>query len=66
VFIIDLNNYANLMPTLCQLMHDADFIKKYGSGIYMINELAITRENFFKEIKEKFSSASDGKGFAFS
>jgi len=60
VFIINLNNYANFMPTLCQLMHDVGFIKKYNSGIYMINELAITRENFFKEIKEKFSSVCDG------
>lgn len=39
---MNLNNYANLMPTLRQLMHDVGFIKKYNSGIYMINELAIT------------------------
>jgi len=26
-------------PVLCQLMYDVGFIEKYGSGIYMINEL---------------------------
>jgi ATP-dependent DNA helicase RecG len=26
-------------PILCQLMYDVGFIEKYGSGIYMINEL---------------------------
>ena len=27
-------------PILCQLMYDVGFIEKYGSGIYMINELS--------------------------
>ena len=30
---MNLSNYANFMPTLCQLMYDIGFIEKYGFDV---------------------------------
>ena len=58
-------------PVLCQLMYDVGFIEKYGSGIYMINELCeewgIPRPEYdLSEIETKVIFRSGGKAIVIS
>jgi len=53
-------------PILCQLMYDVGFIEKYGSGIYMINELCekwgIPKPEYdLSEVETKVIFKSSGK-----
>ncbi|MCD6207421.1 MAG: putative DNA binding domain-containing protein [Methanosarcinales archaeon] len=53
-------------PVLCQLMYDIGFIEKYGSGIYMINELCdewgiLKPEYELSEVETTVSFRSGGK-----
>ena len=53
-------------PILCQLMYDVGFIEKYGSGIYMVNELCekwgISRPEYeLSEVETKVIFRSSGK-----
>jgi len=53
-------------PILCQLMYDVGFIEKYGSGIYMINELCeewgIPKPEYnLSEVETKVIFRSSGK-----
>ena len=53
-------------PVLCQLMYDVGFIEKYGSGIYMINELCkewgIPKPEYeLSEVETKVIFRSGGK-----
>jgi len=58
-------------PVLCQLMYDVGFIEKYGSGIYMINELCedwgIPRPEYdLSEIETKVVFRSGGRAIVIS
>jgi ATP-dependent DNA helicase RecG len=58
-------------PILCQLMYDVGFIEKYGSGIYMINELCkewgIPRPEYeLSEVETKVIFRSGGKAIVIS
>ena len=58
-------------PVLCQLMYDVGFIEKYGSGIYMINELCedwgISRPEYeLSEVETKVIFRSGGKAIVIS
>jgi ATP-dependent DNA helicase RecG len=58
-------------PVLCQLMYDVGFIEKYGSGIYMINELCeewgIPRPEYeLSEVETKVIFRSGGKAIVIS
>ncbi|HJH27037.1 MAG TPA: hypothetical protein C5S37_09780 [Methanophagales archaeon] len=58
-------------PILCQLMYDAGFIEKYGSGIYMINELCkewgIPRPGYeLSEVETKVIFRTGGKAIVIS
>ncbi|MEA2033045.1 MAG: putative DNA binding domain-containing protein [Euryarchaeota archaeon] len=58
-------------PILCQLMYDVGFIEKYGSGIYMINELCeewgIQKPEYdLSEVETKVIFRSGGKAIVIS
>ncbi|MBA7512271.1 hypothetical protein ES705_04275 [subsurface metagenome] len=58
-------------PVLCQLMYDVGFIEKYGSGIYMINELCeewgIPKPEYeLSEVETKVIFRSGGKAIVIS
>ena len=58
-------------PVLCQLMYDVGLIEKYGSGIYMINELCdewgITRPEYeLSEVETTVIFRSGGKAIVIS
>ena len=58
-------------PVLCQLMYDVGFIEKYGSGIYMINELCnewgLQRPEYeLSEVETKVIFRSSGKAIVIS
>ena len=58
-------------PILCQLMYDVGFIEKYGSGIYMINELCkewgIQKPEYeLSEVETKVIFKSGGKAIVIS
>ena len=58
-------------PILCQLMYDVGFIEKYGSGIYMINELCkewrIPRPEYeLSEVETKVIFRTGGKAIVIS
>ena len=58
-------------PALCQLMYDVGFIEKYGSGIYMINELCDEwgipgPEYELSEVETKVIFRSSGKAIVIS
>jgi ATP-dependent DNA helicase RecG len=58
-------------PVLCQLMYDVGYIEKYGSGIYMINELCkewgIPRPEYeLSEVETKVIFRSGGKAIVIS
>lgn len=58
-------------PVLCQLMYDVSFIEKYGSGIYMINELCeewgIPKPEYeLSEVETKVIFRSGGKAIVIS
>jgi len=58
-------------PVLCQLMYDIGFIEKYGSGIYMINELCeewgIPKPEYeLNEVETKVIFRSGGKAIVIS
>jgi len=58
-------------PVLCQLVYDVGFIEKYGSGIYMINELCeewgIPKPEYeLSEVETKVIFRSGGKAIVIS
>jgi ATP-dependent DNA helicase RecG len=58
-------------PALCQLMYDVGFIERYGTGIYMINELCgeygIPRPEYeISDIETKLVFRSGGKAVVIS
>jgi len=58
-------------PVLCQLMYDIGLIEKYGSGIYMINELCegwgiLKPEYELSEVETTVSFRSGGKAIVIS
>ncbi len=58
-------------PVLCQLMYDVGLIEKYGSGIYMINELCeewgiLKPEYELSEVETTVSFRSGGKAIVIS
>jgi ATP-dependent DNA helicase RecG len=67
----DKPKHVPVNPLLCQLMYDVGFIEKYGSGIYMINELCegwgIPRPEYeLSEVETKVIFRSSGKAIVIS